>query len=65
MRGPSIKQQQDAFDRQNRELAELILAAPEKYQGLQLGWATLWLERHPPKKVRPKPVQCELFGEAA
>ena len=31
----------------NRKAAEIILASPERYNGLPLEWARLWLASHP------------------
>jgi hypothetical protein len=35
-----------AFHGGNKEAACIILADPERYAGLPLEWARLWMERH-------------------
>ena len=49
----------EKYDAGNRETAEIILADPERYAGLPLEWARLWMERHLTaldQKGRPAPV---------
>jgi hypothetical protein len=43
------------FDRANREAAVIILADPEKYEGLPTLWAKLWWARHMPGEKEPGP----------
>jgi hypothetical protein len=49
------KQQADQIDAGNALAARLILADPEKYDGLPLEWAMLWQSRHPHVRL----VECE------
>jgi hypothetical protein len=41
------------YDRYNAETAAIILSAPEKYDGLPLEWARMWMERHKALKKEP------------
>lgn len=38
-------------DSENRQAAEIILADPEKYDGLPLLWANLWMSNHAQRKI--------------
>ena len=49
------KSQADQIDAGNALAARLILADPEKYDGLPLEWAMLWQSRHPHVRL----VECE------
>jgi hypothetical protein len=41
------------YCRGNEEAARIILADPERYAGLALKWARLWVERHGIPKKEP------------
>jgi hypothetical protein len=51
-RRPNALRLTEKYDAGNREAAEIILADPERYAGLPLEWARLWMERHPKTEDR-------------
>jgi hypothetical protein len=41
------------FDRDNDQSARIILADPERYAGLPLEWARLWMSRQGIQRKKP------------
>ncbi|HKD45176.1 MAG TPA: hypothetical protein VKD24_05920 [Candidatus Angelobacter sp.] len=50
------------FDADNRRAAEIILADPEKYAGLPLIWAELWMKNHPQASAAEEEAQRKAAG---
>jgi hypothetical protein len=44
------------YDRGNEDAARIILADPERYDGLPLQWAKLWVARHGALKKEPTKI---------
>ena len=42
----------DKYERDNRKAAEIILGDPQKYEGLPVEWAQLWILRHGRDKAK-------------
>ncbi len=42
----------EKIDRDNRQAAEVILADPERYAGIQATWARAWMEKHSQKPAQ-------------
>ena len=61
---PTIKQQQRAFDRENRVRAEIILREPHVYAPGMVLWAELFMERMKEKRCPGPQMQLPITTES-
>jgi hypothetical protein len=56
--GKSLVTVGKSFEKQNRPIAEIILADQLTYYGLPVIWARLWMKNHPPGAKKAKRVEA-------
>ena len=56
--GKSLVKVGKSFEKQNRPLAEIILADQLTYYGLPVTWARLFLRNHPPAAKKAKKAEA-------